>query len=382
MMRTAYYPPPGPPSDSRPPGTGRSTSMVAAALISAGIEVSTVPDPDSPGDDLAPGNSAQRRRPDERRVTRLVDHFLRGSGGRPDLWITEGLSAAAPDWIGPRVSSELGIPYVVAAPALPPASAGEPAAADLDALRSALARADAVITTTSATAEAVGPLLAEGCRLIHLPPFLDVVPFVDAGRMRDTHRSSRASHLQLPLGSPWLLAIATMDGDEALESYRVLARALSRFPDLDWILIVVGDGAVRGEVHAALGVLPRHRVRLCDSVAPAERVALLVCCDLFLWPAVGDLGLEAILEAQAGGLPVVACAGPGVNDRVVDGRTGRLAAAGNPESFANAVSFLLRNPAFRASMAEQAQATAMADHDIHVVARALGNQLRELARKA
>jgi glycosyltransferase involved in cell wall biosynthesis len=372
-MRTVYHAL----STSETSGEGRPASAILAALRVAGFDVSVVEDAE--GEELRSVSPRPPRRPedDQRLATELEQRFRqRPPGDRPELWMTEGVGPVAPDGVGPRISSALGIPYVVAEPALPSAAAGQ----DVDGFLSRLDPADAVVTTSSAVAEALGPLLAERCRLIRLLPFLDVAPYRDAARIRDHHRSLLSNRLHLPDGSPWLLTVAAMEGKGALESFQMLARALSRIPALDWHLVVVGDGADHEDVQAALLVLPHHRVRMLGSVAPGDVPAILVCCDLFIWPALGDAGLHRLLEAQAAGLPVVASASTRVRDRVLDGQTGRVAAAANAESFANAVSFLLRNPAFRTSMAQEARAVMVAEHDIHVAARTLAAALPALAR--
>ena len=56
-------------------------------------------------------------------------------------------------------------------------------------------------------------------------------------------------------GPPRLITAAMMRPGDKLASYRVLGDALSRLLDLDWSLEVVGDGAARLEVEAALAPL-------------------------------------------------------------------------------------------------------------------------------
>ena len=62
----------------------------------------------------------------------------------------------------------------------------------------------------------------------------------------------------------------------------------------------------------------------------------------------------ALLEAQAAGCPVVAGAYGGVPSVVMSGRTGILAAPGDPARFADAVADLLADPPARLTMAEAA----------------------------
>jgi glycosyltransferase involved in cell wall biosynthesis len=53
-------------------------------------------------------------------------------------------------------------------------------------------------------------------------------------------------------------------------------------------------------------------------------------------PSMEEFGIVAV-EAQAAGRPVIAAGAGGALETVIDGRTGRLAALGDPESFAQAI---------------------------------------------
>ncbi len=64
---------------------------------------------------------------------------------------------------------------------------------------------------------------------------------------------------------------------------------------------------------------------------------------------------NAILEAMAAGLPVVACGTGGNPEAVVDGVTGRLVPPGNPAVLASAILSLLRDPARAEAMGRAAR---------------------------
>lgn len=74
---------------------------------------------------------------------------------------------------------------------------------------------------------------------------------------------------------------------------------------------------------------------------------LLRASDLFVHPSREEGFSNAILEAMAAGLPVVACDVGGNPEAVVDGRTGRLVPPRDPERFAGAMVELIADESKR-----------------------------------
>ena len=94
------------------------------------------------------------------------------------------------------------------------------------------------------------------------------------------------------------------------------------------------------------GQLPRHRI--------AE---VLAGAHLFVWPGIGEAIGMVYLEAQAAGLPVIACDRPGIAGVVAMGVTGLLPPEGDAAAFARALAGLAHDPARRAVMASAAAGT-------------------------
>jgi glycosyltransferase involved in cell wall biosynthesis len=74
---------------------------------------------------------------------------------------------------------------------------------------------------------------------------------------------------------------------------------------------------------------------------------LLRASDLFVHPSREEGFSNAILEAMAAGLPVVACNVGGNPEAIVDGETGRIVPPRNPERFAGAMTELIADEARR-----------------------------------
>jgi glycosyltransferase involved in cell wall biosynthesis len=79
---------------------------------------------------------------------------------------------------------------------------------------------------------------------------------------------------------------------------------------------------------------------------------LLRASDLFVHPSREEGFSNAILEAMAAGLPVVACDVGGNPEAIVDRETGRLVPPRNAWAFASAVAELLADPEKRKAMGE------------------------------
>ncbi len=305
---------------------------------------------------------------------RLLRRFrTRPAAARPRAWLTYHLYYKAPDWIGPRVAGALGIPYLLAEASLANKRANGPWALGHQATRAALDRAAAVISLNPKDIEC----LPDPGRVRPLAPFLDPAPFQAAAADRAAARAALAESHDLDSTQPWLLAVAMMRPGDKLASYRLLADALQRLRGSDWQLLVAGDGPARAEVESALGAVPQSRVRLLGEVAAGALPGLNAACDLLVWPAIREAYGMALLEAQAAGLPVVAGHGAGVDQLVVDGRTGRLTEAGDTAAFAQAVSDLLAAPETRRAMAAAAQARVKAEHGLTAAAARLDAILQE-----
>ena len=366
-----------PPTHAVPSGDRRMARLLMAALARAGHRVelaSRLRSYDGAGDPARQAAIAGRA---SGIAARLVRRYrARPPAQRPAAWFTYHLYYKAPDWLGPAVADALAIPYLVAEASHAPKRAGGPWAPGHAAAADAIARAAAIFTLNPADAECLAPLAGAG-RVVRLPPFLDA-----AGRApppRAAARAALAGRFGLDAGRAWLLAVAMMRAGDKLASYRLLGQALRRLSDLDWQLLVVGDGPSRDAVEAALAGLD---VRYAGAQAGQDLGAFYAAADLCVWPAVNEAYGMALLEAQAAGLPVVAGIAGGVAAIVADGATGLLTPAGDEAAFAAALRRLILDPARRAAMGAAARAKAAREHDIATAAAILDAELRRACAAA
>lgn len=147
--------------------------------------------------------------------------------------------------------------------------------------------------------------------------------------------------------------VALLNPRKGLEDLvAAMARVAERRPSVRTVL--VGDGPLRSalEAHAAqLGI--GDRVRFHGR--HAEPRALHAGFDVFVHPSLAEGLPNAVLEAAASGLPIVATDVGGTREVVVHGRTGLLVPPGSPAALAEAVNELLADPERAGHLGEAAR---------------------------
>ena len=243
-----------------PSGDRRIAQLFCEALRGAGHQpflASRLRSYDGEGNEL---RQARLRRIAEGTAARLLARWQQAPRAAPELWFTYHLYYKAPDWLGPAITTALGIPYVIAEASAAPKRAGGPWQVGHRAVEAALRRADAVIGLNPADRECVLPLLQGPRRWIALSPFLDI-------------RRYGGRRARQPSSPPRLIAVAMMRHGDKLASYRLLGAALADLLDLGWSLDIVGDGAARAEVERALAWRCSKRRRAAWPSSPEQAAA-------------------------------------------------------------------------------------------------------------
>ena len=311
----------------------------------------------------------------------LIENWQSSGASPPDAWFTYHVYHKAADWIGPSVSTALGIPYFMAEVSHAPKQAGGPWDIGYRAAEAAMRQADGIIGLSSLDAACVLPILPDLARYHRIRPFTNTAPLADAEGKRTQHRAALAARFNLQPDTPILLAVGMMRDGDKLASYQVLADALKTIEGRNWSLVIVGDGPARDAVKGAFQGIDPNRLSSTGPVSPEDLPALYAGADLMVWPAINEAYGMAMLEAQAAGLPVVAGRTGGVPDVVRDGETGDLCTIGDAGAFANAVEILLSDPARRDTYRANALRLTAAENDMSVAAGRL-NSIIETGRKA
>ena len=364
-MNIAFYAPLKPPTSVVPSGDRRMGKALMDALEFSGHRVelaSQFKSREPSGDSIrqkalsSEGNSIAQKLIDTYRLNRR----------KPDLWFTYHVYYKAPDWIGPYVSRELNIPYVIVEASHAPKRAGGAWDFNHQYVEKIIKEADLVIGLNSLDAQCVKPLLSSEDRYLQLRPFIDLS--IHKPLEKENVRDSLARDYKLSLEGTWFLTVAMMREGAKHKSYEVLAKSLHQ-------IIIVGDGPLRLSVEGLFTGLPVTFVgqQVQDGISK-----LMKASDIFLWPAVEEAYGMAILEAQSYGLPVVASNSGGVGDIVRDEITGILTKMGDVSAFTSAIEEFMGNPDARARMSYNARLTVKREHSLEAVAIQLDSALTDL----
>jgi glycosyltransferase involved in cell wall biosynthesis len=228
-----------------------------------------------------------------------------------------------------------------------------------------------VLPVSEGAAAALGPLRGRVLAIVPPPVTLPV---------------EVAAPLDGPLCIGTLARAAPYKGHERI--LRAAALLSGEFPDLR-VLASCGPVAeypgYREQLLALAGELGLgERVELPEWVD--DRIDLLRALTVFVTATYRDergFGFEglstAMLEAAWAGVPVVASAGGGTAEGLIDGETGRLVSEADPELLAEAIRPYLRDPVLRARTGEAARAFARERFAPDVVAPKLFAALRSVA---
>lgn len=134
------------------------------------------------------------------------------------------------------------------------------------------------------------------------------------------------------------------------ELVEAAARIVPTFPNVVFLMV----GRDSGTMEATRARVRERKIEGSVRFAGGRTDVpdLLRASDLFVHPSREEGFSNAILEAMAAGLPVVACAVGGNPEAVVDGETGRLVPPLDPERFADAMRELIADESKGKSLGE------------------------------
>jgi UDP-glucose:(heptosyl)LPS alpha-1,3-glucosyltransferase len=145
-------------------------------------------------------------------------------------------------------------------------------------------------------------------------------------------------------------------------------------------LAVIGDGRVDQYRQLAWGAGVGDRVHFLGLTDGIERY--LSGADLFLLPTREDVWAIAVIEAMAGGVPVIMTEAAGTSAVVREANAGIVVADGSVAEIRDAIDRLLGDEALRRGMGKRGQAAAQAFSINEVTDRVVASYTRVLAERA
>jgi glycosyltransferase involved in cell wall biosynthesis len=237
--------------------------------------------------------------------------------------------------------------------------------ANLARKRTALAAADAVIAVSSAIA---ADLLARAPELSRTR--METIPNpVDVGRLR-----SHAEATTSPFDRPYALYLGKLAPNKGTSHLvGVVERA-----ELDWPLVIAGDGPERSALEALAAASARD-IRFIGWAEQEAATRWLAHASLLVFPSRGPESLSRVLiEASALGVPIAAMNTGGTPDIIVHEETGLL--SNTPDGLAADVRRLRSDDALRSRLGSAARSLAERRFDAAAVVERVERLYQELAR--
>ena len=363
-MRGVFYSPMANADTRTPSGVSRMGGLFVGALRAAGVDLNLpllVRTYEGTGDAL---RQAALRDASKTSASELISKIERGALARPDFWFSYHVYYKSPDWIGPLVADALRIPYVVAEGSHAAKRANGAWKLGHEGTTRALVRADLLLAMTQFDRVCLNQLAPGRVR--------DFKPFIDAGAFEPVAYSSSRER-------PHVLAVGMMRNERKRDSFRLLADALQMLGDIPLSLTIAGDGAFRGEIERFFATRNRgHDLVFAGAVDVAAMPGLMASADIFAWPGLGEAYGLVFLEAQAAGLPVVACRDRGIPDVTQEGVTALLSPSGDVAAYASHLRRLLTQPSLRRSMGERARCFVLQERSVPPAAARLKALIGEI----
>jgi glycosyltransferase involved in cell wall biosynthesis len=177
---------------------------------------------------------------------------------------------------------------------------------------------------------------------------------------RVTSQGHHDARVHLGVDGPIVLYVGRLDAEKGVD---LLIDAWHLLQSPDATLLLVGDGPERQKLEQlATSGVNRTPIRFEGPSTDVHRY--YAAADVFVLPSRSEGLSNALLEAMASGLPVVAT-DVGGNRQVIDTPLiGKLVAPSDPRSLRDAIAQLLANPAMRRAMGQSARAHVQAAYSI------------------
>jgi glycosyltransferase involved in cell wall biosynthesis len=195
---------------------------------------------------------------------------------------------------------------------------------------------------------------------------------MDPARFRPDAQARAAVRAELGIDAraPVVLFIGRVTRDKGVLD---LAQAFAALPPATvWLVVGPDEGELGGEVAQRCG----SRVRLVGYTPEPERY--IAAADVLCLPSYREGFGSVVIEAAAAGLPAVGSRIYGVQDAIVDGKTGLLFEAGNVDDLASKLRQLMGDAALRQHMGLAARERALAEFSEDRLVRLLEARYREI----
>lgn len=150
-------------------------------------------------------------------------------------------------------------------------------------------------------------------------------------------------HWGIPEGAKVIGTIASFVSRKG-HSYLIEAISILKKNKIDnFRVVLVGEGPIKTEIQNQVELFGLKDMITFTGYRP-DTPEITQIFDLFVYPSTWEGVPYSILEAMAGGKPVIATAVGGIPEVVIDGQTGIIVPPADPSALAQAIGKLLLNP--------------------------------------
>ena len=205
---------------------------------------------------------------------------------------------------------------------------------------------------------------------------LDLIPERGSG-------AELCSRLNLPAGRPMIATVSNIRKVKGIDVLiRTAAQVCRKHPEA---LFVVAGRVLDAAYHAELELLAkelgvRENVRFVGRLE--DPLQLLAQSDIFLLPSRSEGMSNALLDAMASGLPVVATRVGGNRQLIRDGQTGFLTAPEDAGAAAARIVDLLENPSLAHALGRSARALIEREYSVNAVVELLVHEYGRLLERS
>jgi glycosyltransferase involved in cell wall biosynthesis len=162
--------------------------------------------------------------------------------------------------------------------------------------------------------------------------------------------------------------------------FRAIRSVILHFPNTK--LLVIGEGHYRNMLENIVEKLNlKTHVSFLGFKNKYEIVEYLSISDIFVLPSLTEYTPNAILEAMACGVPVIATSVGGIPYIIKDDLTGKLVSPKSQSELAQAILLLLKNEAKRKELADEALREIRRKYAVEVCSRRYKDVFRFLKTK-
>lgn len=236
-------------------------------------------------------------------------------------------------------------------------------------------KVSAVAAPSSETADEARSLGIPANR-IHLIP--NGIETETAHSMTVYEREELKKSIGLGKGKNVVLSVGTLRSEKNFEGLLDAWKLASKRLPAEWILVIVGGGPLRSILEDRVQLLGLEgRVFLAGRQEQVEM--WYACADLFVLSSNLEGMSNALLEAMAHGLPVVATRVSGTKDLVEESGAGSIVEVGDMRTLSNRIVQLAEDSSLRVRMGNAARMWILQGYSINRIAEKYESVYRELA---